>query len=349
MPVLNRLKTLEQVLALDGLPLGRGQWHLLDRDGRLYVQGGKPRRKLSLGLEIYASTLEVRAAVLEVLGATGSGQAKGSGAADRDELIAWAREWKVAQGCAGETFDRAYAPLLGRLDQRRPLAAGSMEAALIDVPPGAHRRRQLSLLRELCSAQGATWPAGLLDPLARGRGVQRTRALVSDEAIEATVGLSPPPPVWRSFVLAAVYGLRPWETLVAEPCERYRNCVWIGRGKRSGVGISPPRSAPPFHPRWLELFDAARLLRQPAAEIPLLRAGSRLSEQSRRAGLLPYDASFYGLRHAYARRIHSREYRVSDTDGAKFMGHTVAVHNQTYRKFLPGEEDPLEALCGVVS
>ena len=345
MPVLNRLKILEQVLALDGLPFGRGQWHLLDRNGRLYVQGGTPRRKLSLELEVYAPTADVRLAALRVLGNSGKQQPSVRG---REELINWARDWRVAQGCGVETFDRAYGAMLSRLDDRWPLSPKSMQGALDGVPAGAHRRRLLGLLKQLCSAKGVEWPAALLDPLGRGRGEKRQQVLLSDEAIEAAMQLPAPPPLRRSFALAAIYGLRPWETLVAERCERYQDCLWIGKPKRSGVGISPCRSAPPFHRHWLEAFDVQQLLRIPPPDIALSRAGSRLTDQARRHGLLPYNVSFYGLRHAYARRIHSLDYRVTDVDGAKFMGHTVAVHNQTYRRFLMGEVDPLEKLMGVI-
>lgn len=213
-------------------------------------------------------------------------------------------------------------------------------------PRSPTRRRVVAFLRRLCGLCGVEWNSALLDPLQNsGRSVEhRPQAFFSDAEIEAILAPGTPlSPSWRRVVtLLAVYGLRPWEAWIAEPCKVRSGCAWVPAGKTNRHGTTPPRQVPPFHPEWVERFALVELWNRP---LPALndpsRAGSRVNQQLRRSGLVTADGqTSYGFRHAYARRLHSPRYRVTDAHGSLFMGHTVAAHHKAYRNWLGGE-DPI--------
>jgi integrase len=254
---------------------------------------------------------------------------------------------KRAEGVSDATIERHYLLHLRRLDPRHPLSEESLLRAIEQTDPhGPTRRRVVAFLRRLCALHGVTWNAALLDSLqSSGRSIKhRPQAFFSDEEIEAMLdrpaGLTAS---WRRVVaLLAVYGLRPWEAWVAEPCAVRQGCVWIPSGKVNRHGATPPRQVPPFHPEWLERFDVAALMTRPLPKLSSpSSAGSRVNQQMRRAGLFESGGSTsYGFRHAYARRLHTPRYRVTDAHAALFMGHTVAAHHKAYRSWLGGE-DPI--------
>lgn len=259
---------------------------------------------------------------------------------------------KRAEGVSEDTIERQYLGHLRRLDPRNPLSEESLLRAIEQTDPhGPTRRRVVAFLRRLCGLCGVTWNAALLDPLqSSGRSIKhRPQSFFSDEEIEAmlgrSAGLTPP---WRRVVaLLAVYGLRPWEAWVAEPCAVRQGCVWISSGKVNRHGATPPRQVPPFHPEWLEKFEVAALWARPLPSLSnASSAGARVNQQMRRAGLFESGGpTSYGFRHAYARRLHSPRYRVTDAHASLFMGHTVAAHHKAYRGWLGGE-DPIGMYLG---
>lgn len=257
------------------------------------------------------------------------------------------RRLKLAEGIQERTFELGYRPLLNRLNPHRPLSEESMLAAIESTVPGSWtRRRMLSVLKRLCIVSGVAWNDVLYEPMrARRARPRRVQPFFSDQEIEALVlpssGLEGP---WRRVLaLMAVYGLRPWEAWIAEPCQKRPGCAWVPQGKTNLRGQTPPRQVPPFHAEWLQMFQVAELWRMP---LPVLNelsyAGNRINQKLRRRKLmLERDKTAYGFRHAYARRLHSPRYRVTDAHAALFMGHTVAVHNTVYRDWIGGE-DPLD-------
>lgn len=269
---------------------------------------------------------------------------------DLEELVELWRRRKLAEGCSEETFRNSYEPYLRRLDPERPLADRSILRAIEVLPATSPRRRRVvRLYRQVAQAVGVPWNGALLDPL-QGLGrilPKRETPFLTDEQIVAAVeavrvdgrlGL------WRVVTCLAVYGLRPWEAWVAEPAPQ-SDCLWIPVGKKNSAGTSPPRVVPPFHRDWVRRFRMADALKQPLPEVPpSTNAGAWVSGTLAHNGYFPQDGrryTAYAFRHAYARRIHSPRYRVTDTHGALFMGHTVAMHNSTYRRWLVASEDPL--------
>jgi hypothetical protein len=264
---------------------------------------------------------------------------------DRDEVIEIWTRFKLAQGVTRATIDRCYAYHLRRLDPLKPLSDASLLAAIEQTAPKtATRRRVVQLTKQLCEVCGHPWNAPLLTPLRNSGEVPRKRpqAFFSDEEIVSLLQLDIASPWRRVATLLAVYGLRPWEAWVAERSRTRPDCVWIPKGKTNSRGTTPPRHVPPFHPEWFEQLEVERAWRYP---LPALnshsKAGARLNEHMRRRGAMQAEGqSSYGFRHAYARRLHSPRYRVTDAHAALFMGHTVAVHHRVYRDWL-GEGDPI--------
>jgi integrase len=153
---------------------------------------------------------------------------------------------------------------------------------------------------------------------------------------------------WRRVVASlAIYGLRPWEAWTVIPSADRAGCAWVAEGKTNRHGTTPPRLVPPFHSEWLERFEMGELWLRPLPALgDLSRAGARVNQQLRRAGLMRRGGpTSYGFRHAYARRLHSPRYRVTDAHASLFMGHTVAAHHRAYRSWLGGE-DPIELYLG---
>lgn len=311
MDVVNRGLELRAFLQERGGTFDTGPWREVCKDSR--VKKGKPK-ETRLGL---------------------------------DEVVAKWHRLKAAEGVGAATFERHYLVHLRRLDPRHPLSEDSLLGVIERTDPRSPtRRRVVAFLRRLCALCGVNWNKALLDPLQNaGRAVQhRPQAFFTDAEIEAM--LAPGTalnPSWRRVVASlAIYGLRPWEAWVAEPCGKRPGCAWVGSGKTNRHGTTPPRQAPPFHPEWLEGFGMAALWLEPLPGLgELSRAGARVNQQLRRCGLVAASgATSYGFRHAYARRLHSPRYRVTDAHASLFMGHTVAAHHKAYRGWLGGE-DPI--------
>jgi hypothetical protein len=357
--------TVELLIARSGTVFGRG-FRLRAIGQRLYVQlsGLKVPLHLSFDcapMDVQGRGLELREFLLErnwTFDAEAWREAcavsrvrKGKPKETRLSLDAVVAKWhrlKMAEGVSDTTFQRHYLIHLNRLDSRHPLSEDSLLRAIERTDPHSPtRRRVVAFLRRLCALCGGKWNAALLDPLQNaGRSVQhRAQAFFHDEEIEAMLAPgSPLSPPWRRVVAAlAIYGLRPWEAWIVVPCKQRGECAWVGSGKTNRHGTTRPRQVPPFHFEWLERFEMGKLWVEP---LPGLgdpsRAGARVNQQLRRAGLIKEgEATSYGFRHAYARRLHSPRYRVTDAHASLFMGHTVAAHHKAYRNWLGGE-DPID-------
>lgn len=267
------------------------------------------------------------------------------GRLDLDGVVTHWKRLKLAEGVSESTFTQHHLPILRRLDPGRPLSEESLLGAIERTEPGTvTRRRTVSFLRKMCAACGEEWNAALFDPLRLAvRPPKKAQPFFSDEEVVRIAthpSLSGP---WRRvIVVMAIYGLRPWEAWVAEPCIKHPGCVWVGEGKTNHRGTTRPRQVPPFHPEWIKEFDLDGLWQQPLpSRARKARSGWSINQRLRQSGVLEVGSSTaYGFRHAYARRLHSSRYRVTDAHAALFMGHTVAVHNRVYREWLGGE-DPI--------
>jgi integrase len=358
--------TVQLLTARSGTTFGRG-FRLKAVGQRLYVQVAGRKIPLHLDFEAEPAAVQERALQLRRFLAgsqktfdseawrdacavarvrTGKPAAGGRGRPSLDEVVTRWQRLKAAEGASASTIERHYLGHLRRLDPRDPLAEDSLLAVIERTEPRSPtRRRVVAFLRRLCALHGIEWNAAMLDPL-QGAVEHRGQAMFSDDEIEAILGSKRLGGGWRRVVtLLAVYGLRPWEAWVAEPCRLDARCAWVGAGKVNRHGATAARRVPPFHPEWAGRFELPRLWSQPLPPLnDLGRAGARVNQHLRRAGLMsPGDVTAYGFRHAYARRLHSPRYRVTDAHASLFMGHTVAAHHKAYRSWLGGE-DPVSLL-----
>ena len=140
--------------------------------------------------------------------------------------------------------------------------------------------------------------------------------------------------------LAITYGLRPEEVrhehlTIKKTDKEYMFCTYC---KKSGGGITRPRRLWPIHPEWEEKWHLLERVKQ-RDPLPRMKAGAgdafrnylRFNEVWKKLksdlGVVPYS-----FRHSYSKRAH-QIYKLSDTEVAAFMGHSVPVHNSTYSQW----------------
>ncbi len=89
----------------------------------------------------------------------------------------------------------------------------------------------------------------------------------------------------------------------------------------------------PFPPEWVEAFALREVMLPPLEtdlqKTTLQRIGQQVTLQFRRYGVpfAPYD-----LRHAWA--VRTILMGLPDTVAARMMGHSVAIHNRTYHRWI---------------
>ncbi len=161
-------------------------------------------------------------------------------------------------------------------------------------PLAQTRRRIVPFLRDLAGRLGVRWDPVLDKSANRGKKItRREKDYYSDERVEAMLRLDLEPEWLLVLLMLAVFGLRPLEVTVAEPCRQREGMLWIPVGKKSSLGINPPRSAPLYHPQWLEQHGFWNLMQTTKLPESLRRnprqAGSGMNKafetpRSRRAG-----------------------------------------------------------------
>lgn len=358
-----RLEALNQRFKLAGLGLA------LERRGdRLGLRGTLPPRpgsgrsrpyqqRISLRLPATTSGLREAERQLKII----AGQIL-QGNFDWEPWLVWSKDpcltgtelkealWKFEQqffrdpqrqlqpAASRTTWETAYAPYLRRLHtvagrSRQPLP--DLLRQTIESYPIDSRSRQLS-----CTALNAFatfLDLALPEPLTRWSGIygpSRTqrRDLPGDRTILETFERISNP-AWRwVFGMMATYGLRNHEVFFCD-------CAALAAGEAEATirVLGPTKTgeheAWPFYPDWVERFGL-RDVQSPAIctdlhQTTLQRMGQRVTQQFRR-----YDVPFspYDLRHAWAvRTIHLG---LPDAVAAKMMGHSIAIHNRTYQKWI---------------
>ena len=169
-----------------------------------------------------------------------------------------------------------------------------------------------------------------------GYGLKKAarRKLPTDSAIEAAWSAINNPEWQWVFGMLAAYGLRPSEVFFLDP-ERLLNGGENGNCPVRVLATSKTgeRLAYPLHRHWVDSFGL-KDVKLPKVTIDLDRTtlqivGRHASEAFRRygVGFKPYD-----LRHAWAvRAIHAG---LSDSIAARMMGHSGAVHTETYHYWM---------------
>ncbi|MFQ4135210.1 site-specific integrase [Nodosilinea sp. PGN35] len=237
------------------------------------------------------------------------------------------------------TWDKAYAPYLkklvahGKEHPRQPL-----ETAIVTVleefsPHSRSRQVALTALKAFADFQGLTLPDGF-EKLAGTYGNSKTarRHLPSDEVVVEWCDRIPNP-AWRYvYGVMATYGLRNHEVFFCDYRElRQGNPdgrITVLETTKTGL-----HDVWPFYPEWIERFGLRQGTLPPIntdlTSTTLQRIGQQVAIQFKRYGV-PFSP--YDLRHAWAvRTIH---FGLPDTVAARMMGHSVAIHNRTYHRWI---------------
>lgn len=237
------------------------------------------------------------------------------------------------------TWETAYAPYLRQLLKAAAAhpdhSLAELIYGLLQQIPADQRQRQVACtaFQGFCRFLAVELPI----PLSQFWGTYSRRSLQprdlpSDEEILAAYQQIPNPQ-WRYvYGLMATYGLRNHEVFFCDLSSLVtgdpEGMIEVQETTKTGC-----HQVWPFPPQWVEVFG----LRSPQlprinrdlTQTTLQRIGQRVNQQFRRYGLpfRPYD-----LRHAWAvRTIH---YGLPDTVAARMMGHSVAIHTQTYHRWL---------------
>jgi integrase len=127
-------------------------------------------------------------------------------------------------------------------------------------------------------------------------------------------------PHWRwTFGMCAAYGLRPHECADLQWVEK----DWITVDENTKTGA---RKVTPCPSEWVALFSLRSLPRPTQAAQNIAKA---FNDALDRDGV---TIKPYNLRHAYALRL--MDNGVPPELGARLMGHSLTVHEDTYKRWL---------------
>ncbi|MBD0336769.1 MAG: site-specific integrase, partial [Cyanobacteria bacterium Co-bin13] len=237
------------------------------------------------------------------------------------------------------TWEKAYAPFLRKLaeEAKQHSRLSQIEAIYMTV----QTTRPHSRSRQVCCTALAAFAdfCGLQLPTdlkqfwgAYGNSRTQRRQLPTDEEI-VTWYSHIPNPAWRFvYGIMAAYGLRNHEVFFCDYSRLQREneeaVVTVLETTKTGL-----HDVWPFYPEWVDCFQLRFInlpeLQTDLSHTTLQRIGQQVSTQFRRYQI-PFSP--YDLRHAWAvRTIH---FGLPDTVSARMMGHSVAIHNRTYHRWI---------------
>lgn len=165
-----------------------------------------------------------------------------------------------------------------------------------------------------------------------GNSKTQVRTLPTDEEILSAYKLIPNA-AWRFvYGIMATYGLRNHEVFFCD-----YSMLASGDEEAAIEVLSSTKTGQrhvwPFHPEWIDAFNLRKVilpnLNIDLTQTTLALVGQQASLQFRRYGI-PFSP--YDLRHAWA--IRTVHIGLPDTISAQMMGHSVAVHNRTYQRWI---------------
>ncbi|HEY9761391.1 MAG TPA: site-specific integrase [Trichocoleus sp.] len=237
------------------------------------------------------------------------------------------------------TWEKAYAPYLKKLghlaNQHSQLSLAEAIYATVQATQPHSRSRQICCTALGAFAEFCSLPLPVdLKQFWGSYGNSRTqqRQLPSDDDIVTWFGHIPNP-AWRFvYGMMATYGLRNHEVFFCDyqPLKSGDEAAVVTVLETTKTGL---HDVWPFYPEWVERFNLRFInlpdLQTDLQQTTLQRIGQQVSTQFRRYGI-PFSP--YDLRHAWAvRTIH---FGLADTVAARMMGHSVAIHNRTYHRWI---------------
>lgn len=223
------------------------------------------------------------------------------------------------------TWQTNYMEVFSQLPQTELLSKEILMQAIKATKPDTRMRQKTSLaLAKLVEIANFDFDAKRFSGNYSPTKVSK-RSLPSDEAI-AIWWSKISHPAWRwCFGMLATYGLRPHEVFHLD-LKNFQEGTGVLRVLEGKTG---ERRIWPLHPEWVEAWSLFDVKVPSCTGRNNKELGQRVSQYFRRQGMefRPYD-----LRHAWA--IRSMEYGLEVSLAASQMGHSVAIHIETYHAWL---------------
>lgn len=237
------------------------------------------------------------------------------------------------------TWEKAYVPYLRKLQSitRQHPSFSLPEAiyATVQSTKANSRSRQVccTALDALAKFLNTPLPTELKSFWGNyGNSKTQVRHLPTDEEILSAYNRIPNP-TWKFvFGIMATYGLRNHEVFFCDYAMLTSNdpesAIEVLASTKTGQHYVWP-----FYPEWIDAFSLRQInlpkVNTDLTTTTLQLVGQQVSRQFKRYGIpfAPYD-----LRHAWAvRTVHMG---LPDTVSARMMGHSVAIHNRTYHRWI---------------
>ncbi|MGB7086026.1 MAG: site-specific integrase [Phormidesmis sp.] len=237
------------------------------------------------------------------------------------------------------TWEKAYVPYLRKLQRitaKHPsFSLSEAIYATVQSIQANSRARQVccTALDALATFLNAPLPTPLKSFWGSyGNSKTQTRSLPTDDEILSAYQKIPNP-TWRFvYGIMATYGLRNHEVFFSD-----YDLLASGDEEAAIEVLETTKTGQhdvwPFYPEWVDTFDLREIalpnINTDLTRTTLQRVGQQVSLQFKRYGIpfAPYD-----LRHAWAvRTVHMG---LPDTVSARMMGHSVAIHNRTYHRWI---------------
>lgn len=237
------------------------------------------------------------------------------------------------------TWEKAYAPYLRKLqetcDRRTALSLPEAIVATVKSTRANSRSRQVC-----CTAMDAfadflaiELPVDLKTLWGKyGSSRTQMRQLPTDEQILHWFHHIPNPAWQFVYGMMAVYGLRNHEVFFCDysplTADNSEAVIEVLATTKTGT-----HDVWPFPPHWVDEFGLREInlpdIETNLEKTTLQRIGQQVTLQFRRYGVpfAPYD-----LRHAWA--VRTILMGLPDTVAARMMGHSVAIHNRTYHRWI---------------
>lgn len=237
------------------------------------------------------------------------------------------------------TWDKAYAPYLRKLqavcDRRSNLNLPEAIIATIKETRANSRSRQVccTAMEAFASFLSLELPTDLKSLWGKYGGSQaQERKLPEDDEILQWFHRIPNPTWQFVYGIMAVYGLRNHEVFFCDYSALTKGdpeaAIAVLKTTKTGA-----HDVWPFPPAWIEEFGLREValpdIETDLTKTTLQRIGQQVTLQFRRYQI-PFSP--YDLRHAWA--VRTILVGLPDTVAARMMGHSVAIHNRTYHRWI---------------
>jgi integrase len=251
----------------------------------------------------------------------------------REWIEAFREDWLDRGAENLYTWTNDYQRIFDRLPQEEPLTAETLHATLKTTEPNTRQRvRAVTVLKALARFAKVDYDASRYRGKYNYFNPKTRRFLPTDEEIvQAYAKIEDSHWQWV-FAMMATYGLRNHEVFLLDldSLRAGNEIITVLEGKTG------PREVFPFPPEWWYEMKCYRPL---LPNVDLTRDHSALGRsvtkyfrqpRTRKRDPLPFKP--YDLRHRFA--IRTLEYGLEPTLAAQQMGHSLAVHNGIYKKWI---------------